>query len=84
MFDFDSEIADVLEAARNSDSSILDEIPGVGPTRKKALIRAFGTVRKLRAASPAEIAQVKGVSAPVARDIAEFLSAADASESSRT
>jgi excinuclease ABC subunit C len=55
-------------------ASILDEIPGVGPTRKAALIKAFGSVKRLRAASAEEIAQVKGVPKDVARDIAEFLS----------
>jgi excinuclease ABC subunit C len=32
-------------------ASVLDEIPGVGPTRKQALVKAFGSVKRLRAAS---------------------------------
>jgi excinuclease ABC subunit C len=58
-------------------ASVLDEIPGVGPGRRGALIKAFGSVRRLRAASPEQIADVKGVPAGLARDIAEFLAAED-------
>ncbi len=56
-------------------ASVLDEVPGVGPTRKKALMKAFGSVRRLRAASVDEIAAVKGVGREVAADIAAFLAA---------
>ena len=58
-------------------ASILDEIPGVGPTRKKALMKAFGSVRRLRAASPEQIAQVKGIPSSLAGDITEFLASVD-------
>jgi excinuclease ABC subunit C len=54
-------------------ASILDEIPGIGPTRKQALVKAFGSVRRLRAASVAEIAGVKGIPEALAQDVAEFL-----------
>jgi excinuclease ABC subunit C len=54
-------------------ASILDEVPGVGPTRKQALVKHFGSVRRLRAATPEEIAQVPGVGRELAADIAEFL-----------
>jgi excinuclease ABC subunit C len=40
--------------------SELDEIPGLGPVRKKALIQHFGSLDKLRLASAGEIARVKG------------------------
>jgi excinuclease ABC subunit C len=55
-------------------ASILDEVPGVGPTRKAALMRAFGSVRRLRAASADEIAAVKGIGREVASDVLAFLS----------
>ena len=55
--------------------SILDEIEGVGPKRKKALRRAFPSMAKLRAASEAEIAAVPGIPAAVAREIHETLAA---------
>lgn len=57
-------------------ASILDEIPGVGPTRRQALLKAFGSVKRLRAASAAEIAAVKGVGPDLAADIAAFLAGA--------
>jgi excinuclease ABC subunit C len=54
-------------------ASVLDEIPGVGPTRKAALMKDFGSVKRLRAASAERIAQVKGIPRDLASDIAEFL-----------
>jgi len=38
--------------------SILDDVPGVGPGRKRTLIRRFGSLKRLRAASESEIAEV--------------------------
>ncbi len=38
--------------------SILDDVPGIGPGRKKKLIRHFGSVKKIRAASKEELADV--------------------------
>jgi excinuclease ABC subunit C len=49
--------------------SILDEVPGVGPTRKKAIMRHFGSFKRLRAASVEQIAAVKGVPTAVADEI---------------
>ncbi|QSB16427.1 excinuclease ABC subunit UvrC [Natronosporangium hydrolyticum] len=42
-------------------SSALDSVPGLGEVRRKALLREFGSVKKLAAASAEEIAQVPGV-----------------------
>ena len=58
--------------------SILDEVAGVGPTRKKAIMRHFGSMKRLREASAEEIASVKGVPADVARAIYDSLRALDA------
>ncbi len=55
--------------------SILDEVPGVGPTRKRAIMRHFGSMKRLRAANVDEIAQVKGVPADVAQAIYDTLQA---------
>ncbi len=55
--------------------SILDEIEGVGPKRKKALRRAFPSMAKLRAASEEEIAAVPGIPPTVAREVFETLRA---------
>ena len=58
--------------------SVLDDVPGVGPTRKRAVLRHFGSMKRLRAASEDDIAQVKGVSPKVAHDIFATLRAWDA------
>ena len=55
--------------------SILDEIPGVGPKRKKDIMRHFGSFKRLKAASIEDISQVKGVSVNLAETIYEELKA---------
>jgi excinuclease ABC subunit C len=47
----------------------LDEIEGVGPTRKRALLHAFGSARGVSRASVDDLAKVEGVSAPLAQRI---------------
>jgi excinuclease ABC subunit C len=47
-------------------TSLLDEVPGLGPARQKALLRAFGSVKRLRAASVEEVASVQGIGPQVA------------------
>lgn len=49
--------------------SVLDDIPGVGPERKRRLLKQFGSLRRLRRASAEEIATVPGISAALARQI---------------
>ena len=60
-------------------ASALDDIEGVGPTRKKALLKAFGSVKKLRGATAEEILAVKGIPREVAMHVAEALGGPDAS-----
>jgi len=55
--------------ARRAVRSALDEIPGVGPARKRALLRAFGSVRRIREASVQEVAAVPGVGSGLAERI---------------
>ena len=55
--------------------SILDEVPGVGTRRKRAIMRHFGSMRRLRAASTEDIASVRGVPASVAREVYDTLRA---------
>ncbi|SEH45036.1 Excinuclease ABC subunit C [Olsenella sp. KH1P3] len=55
--------------------SILDDIEGVGPKRKKAIMRHFGSMKRLRSASPEEIAQVKGVPDSIAQAVWQELRA---------
>jgi excinuclease ABC subunit C len=47
----------------------LQEIPGIGPTRKRALLRYFGTLKAIERASLEDLARVPGVSAETARRI---------------
>jgi excinuclease ABC subunit C len=53
--------------------SVLDDIPGVGPSRKKALLRRFGSVARLRTASSEEIDGTPGVGRSLAGVIHEHL-----------
>ncbi len=57
--------------------SVLDEVPGVGEKRKRALRRAFGSMKRLRQASEEQIAAVPGVPADVAHEVYETLRAWD-------
>ena len=41
--------------------SVLDDVPGLGETRRKALLKHFGSLKRLRAASVEEIAAVPGI-----------------------
>ncbi|WP_061965992.1 excinuclease ABC subunit UvrC [Demequina aurantiaca] len=50
-------------------ASAVDEIPGVGPTRSKALIRHFGSLAKLKEASPEQIALVPGIGSGTAAQV---------------
>ena len=50
----------------------LQEIPGIGPTRKRALLRHFGTLKAIERASLPDLARVPGISAETARKIYEF------------
>ncbi|WP_298671162.1 excinuclease ABC subunit UvrC [uncultured Sphingomonas sp.] len=53
-------------------ASPLDEVPGIGPARKKALLMHFGTARAVRNASLADLQKAPGVSAAVAQQIYDF------------
>lgn len=55
-------------------SSRLDEIPGLGPTRRKALIDKFGSIAAISAASVAELQEVHGIGRKAAENIADALS----------
>jgi excinuclease ABC subunit C len=50
----------------------LQEIPGIGPTRKRALLRHFGTLKAIERASLPDLAQVPGINAETARKIYEY------------
>jgi excinuclease ABC subunit C len=53
-------------------ASPLDEVPGIGPARKKALLMHFGTARSVRGASLDDLKKTPGVSAAVAQQVYDF------------
>jgi excinuclease ABC subunit C len=53
--------------------SLLDDVPGLGETRRKALLRHFGSLKRLRAATAEEIAEVPGVGPRTAEAVAAAL-----------
>ena len=53
-------------------ASPLDEVPGIGPARKKSLLMHFGTARAVRNASLEDLARAPGVSAAVAQQVYDF------------
>ncbi|MGA2126808.1 MAG: excinuclease ABC subunit UvrC [Xanthobacteraceae bacterium] len=50
----------------------LQEIPGIGPARKRALLRHFGTLRAIERASMADLEHVAGINAETARKVYDF------------
>ncbi|NLX63741.1 MAG: excinuclease ABC subunit UvrC [Clostridiaceae bacterium] len=54
---------------KRMEKSVLDELEGVGPARKKELIKAFGSVSKLKEANVEDIAKVKGIGIKLAEKI---------------
>jgi len=54
-------------------ASQLDSITGIGPARRKALIKKFGSVEKIRQASSEELREVQGVTEEIAKRIKENL-----------
>ena len=61
-------------------TSALDDVPGLGPARRKALLKQFGSVRKLGAASIEEIAVVPGIGPRLAATISAALGTNQAGE----
>lgn len=60
-------------------ASVLQEIPGIGPGKRRALLRELGSLRAVREASPERLAAVPGVSAADAQRIRAFFAALAAS-----
>ena len=53
--------------------SALDEVPGLGPARQAALLKEFGSVKRIRAATPERIARVRGIGPTLAATILTHL-----------
>ena len=62
---------------RRTTASALDRIPGLGPQRAKALLRAFGSVARIRAAGAADLQQVPGIGPALAETIHAQLNAGE-------
>ncbi|HEX6140383.1 MAG TPA: helix-hairpin-helix domain-containing protein, partial [Candidatus Limnocylindria bacterium] len=54
-------------------ASVFDEVPGIGPARKKALLKRFGSVRRIREASLEEVAATPGVGRAAAERLKALL-----------
>jgi excinuclease ABC subunit C len=54
---------------RQMTESALDDIPGVGPSRRRALLEHFGSLKAIRAADPEQLAEVEGISGTLAGTI---------------
>lgn len=53
--------------------SVLDRLPGVGPSRRRALLKHFGSARRIQSATSEEIAAVPGIGPQLARQIYQYL-----------
>jgi excinuclease ABC subunit C len=61
--------------AKAMTSSPLDNVPGIGPARKKALLMHFGTAKAVRSASLEDLQKAPGVSKTMAQGIHDFFHA---------
>jgi excinuclease ABC subunit C len=62
-----------LLLGRRMRESLLDGIPGISETRKKALLERFGSVERMRGLSAQELAEVPGISSRLAEDVLDYL-----------
>ncbi len=58
---------------RRSLATVLEEIPGIGPKRRKALLKQFGSLEAIRQASLQELAAVEGMNEVVAQKVRDLL-----------
>ncbi|MFQ6001814.1 MAG: helix-hairpin-helix domain-containing protein, partial [Anaerolineae bacterium] len=58
---------------RRSLATLLEEIPGIGPKRRRALLKQFGSLEAIRQANLQELAAVEGVNEVVAQRVRDFL-----------
>jgi excinuclease ABC subunit C len=61
--------------------SALDAVPGIGPTRRAALLKAFGSVEAIREAPAERVASLAGVPLTVAERVREYLAGAESTPS---
>jgi excinuclease ABC subunit C len=58
--------------AQNMSSSPLDDVPGIGPGRKRALLMHFGTARAVKSAALEDLEKAPGISRAMARGIYDY------------
>ncbi|MDM7989230.1 excinuclease ABC subunit UvrC [Arthrobacter sp. zg-Y877] len=58
-------------------ASLLDDVPGLGPSKRQALLKHFGSVKKLRAATEAELQEVPGIGPAMAANLRSRLADKD-------
>lgn len=58
--------------AKSETDSVLDAIPGIGPTRRRALMRSFSDIRKIREASVEDLEAVDGMTQVAAKSVYEY------------
>ena len=69
---------------KRATASVLDDIPGLGPAKAKVLLRHFGSVKRLRAASEGDLQEVPGIGPVLARSVHAGLRAADSGQEAAT
>ncbi|NLC11731.1 MAG: excinuclease ABC subunit UvrC [Firmicutes bacterium] len=62
-----------LKFAKKSLGSILEEVPGIGPSRRKALLSHFKGISEIKEAAPEKLAAVPGMNSSVAQALYEYL-----------
>lgn len=62
-----------LKRKKAQSKSLLDDIEGIGPKRKKALLKEFGSVKRIREATEEELCRVRGISPKLAKEIKKAL-----------
>ena len=58
--------------SREQVHSVLDDIPGIGPARRKALMKSFQTLEDIKSATEEELSEVEGMNSRAARQVFEF------------
>lgn len=58
--------------SREQVHSVLDDIPGIGPARRKALMKSFRTLEDIKSATEKELSEVEGMNSRAARQVFEF------------
>lgn len=64
---------------KEATTSALDDIPGIGPQRKRALLRRFGSVEAIKQASLEELSKIDGMNPSIARKLKDQLTDASSS-----